>query len=149
MLSFLAASLRRHQGYLAGVQVGYDQTNNKLNGTNLAAGYQTAGFAVSASLLNTNEVTGSLYQKVNPKLETGVTLAWKSDANATKFNLGAVYKLDCCTSVRAKVNNSSQISLGFTHKLRQGVNLTLSALIEGQNLNQGGHKLGLGFEFEA
>lgn len=127
----------------------FDHTNNKLNNTTLAAGYQGADFSVTANLLNTNEITGSLYQKLNPKLETGVTLNWKTDASSTKFNLGAVYKLDCCTSVRAKVNNSSQISLGFKHKLRKGIDLTLSALIDGQNLNQGGHKLGLGFEFES
>lgn len=30
-----------------------------------------------------------------------------------------------------------------------GVSLTLSALMEGKNFNQGGHKIGLGVEFEA
>lgn len=136
-------------GYLAGAQLSFDQVNNKLDKTHLAAGYQDKGFAISAVLANTNEITGSVYHKINPQLETGLTLNWKSDANSSKFNLGAVYKLDCCTSVRGKVNNNSQISLGFTHRLRPGVNLTLSALIEGQNLNSGGHKLGLGFDFEA
>lgn len=30
-----------------------------------------------------------------------------------------------------------------------GIKLTLSALIDGKNINAGGHKLGLGLEFQA
>lgn len=30
-----------------------------------------------------------------------------------------------------------------------GIKLTLSALLDGKNINAGGHKLGLGLEFEA
>ena len=70
-------------------------------------------------------------------------------------------------SVRAKVNNSSQIGLGYQQRLMkvvflsntwaiwqnqkswnennvfflQGLTLTLSALIDGKNFNQGGHKV--------
>jgi len=33
--------------------------------------------------------------------------------------------------------------------LKDGVKLTLSSLIDGKNINQGGHKVGLGLEFEA
>jgi len=34
------------------------------------------------------------------------------------------------------------------HRLLAGVKLTLSSLIDGKNFNAGGHKLGLGVEFE-
>lgn len=30
-----------------------------------------------------------------------------------------------------------------------GIKLTLSALLDGKNINAGGHKLGLGLEFQA
>lgn len=50
---------------------------------------------------------------------------------------------------QAKVSNTSQIGLGFTHRLRTGITLTLNAMIDGKNFNQGGHKLGMGFELEA
>lgn len=33
--------------------------------------------------------------------------------------------------------------------LDSGIKLTLSALLDGKNINAGGHKLGLGLEFEA
>ena len=49
---------------------------------------------------------------------------------------------------RAKINNSSQIGLGYQQKIRDGVTITLSALIDGKNFNQGGHKVGLALELE-
>jgi len=147
--SLLTSAVIGHQGYLAGLQMGFDHSSNKISSTNVAAGYQTSDFAVTANVVNANEIQGNIYQKVKPNLETGITVGWATGAANTKFGVGCVYKLDCHTSVRAKVNNSSQIGLGFTHRLRPGINLTLSALIEGKNLNQGGHKLGLGFELEA
>merc|ERR1711881_598149 len=57
--------------------------------------------------------------------------------------------LDKNASLRAKVNNSSQVGLGYQQKLRDGVTLTLSTLIDGKNIQQGGHKLGLALELEA
>ena len=47
------------------------------------------------------------------------------------------------------MNNGGQIGLGYTQNLRDGVKLTLSALVEGKTLNQGGHKLGVALDFDA
>lgn len=63
---------------------------------------------------------GSLYQKVNSDLETGVQMAWNAGSNATRFSLGCKYQLDCDSSVRAKIDNSSQLGLGYQQKLRPG-----------------------------
>lgn len=53
-------------------------------------------------------------------METGVELSWASGTNATKFGIGAKYALDRDACVRAKVNNQSQIGLGYQQKLRDG-----------------------------
>ena len=95
------------------------------------------------------EFGGSLFQKVNPNLETGVQLAWTAGSNATRFGWGCKYHLDAGSSVRAKINNASQLNLGYQQKLREGVTVTLSTLIDVKNFNQGGHKLGLALELEA
>lgn len=58
---------------------------------------------------------------MNPFLETGVELAWSSENNDTKFGLGCKYTLDRDTTLRAKVNNSSQIGLGYSQKLKDGM----------------------------
>lgn len=88
------------------------------------------------------EFGGSLFQKFNPNLETGVQLAWTAGSNATWFGLGCKYQLDSDSSVRVKINNASQLGLGYQQKLREGVMVTLSTLINVKNFNQGGHKLG-------
>lgn len=66
------------------------------------------------------EFGGSIYQKVSPQLETGIQLSWSAGSNNTRFAIGAKYDLDKDASVRAKVNNASQIGLGYQQKLRDG-----------------------------
>ena len=62
-----------------------------------------------------------MYQKVNSNLETGVQLAWTAGSNATRFGLGCKYQLDDDSAVRAKINNASQLGLGYQQKLRPGM----------------------------
>ena len=91
----------------------------------------------------------SVFQsQVNPNIETGVNLGWTASSNTTSFGVAVKYVLDKNGSVRAKINNSSQIGLGYQQKLREGVTVTLSTLIDGKNFNQGGHKIGLALELE-
>lgn len=41
-----------------------------------------------------------MYQKVNEKLESGMTLSWTAGTNETRFGLGCNYKIDDDTSFR-------------------------------------------------
>ncbi|XP_074011486.1 non-selective voltage-gated ion channel VDAC1 isoform X4 [Numenius arquata] len=71
-------------------------------------------------------------------------------SRVTQSNFAVGYKTDeFQLHTNAKVNNSSLIGLGYTQTLKPGIKLTLSALLDGKNVNAGGHKLGLGLEFEA
>ncbi|XP_068416766.1 voltage-dependent anion-selective channel protein 3-like isoform X2 [Eschrichtius robustus] len=108
------------EGWLAGYQMGLDTAKSKLSQNNFTLGYKAADY--------------QLHTHVNDGIEFG----------------GWIYqKLDCRTSLSAKVNNASLIGLGYTQTLRPGVKLTLSALIHGKNFSAEGHKLRLGFELEA
>lgn len=138
-----------HQGWLAGAQLSFEPSKHQLTKTNFAIGYQTPEFVLTTSLSEGQEFAGSFYQRVNDQLETGIQMGWSSANNTPRFGLGCVYKYDQDTSLRGKLNNQSQIGLGFTHRLRRGISLTLCALIDGKNFNQGGHKLGLGVDLEA
>lgn len=107
---------------------------------------------ISAVLVCRNDGTefgGSIYQKVNKKLETAASLAWTAGNSNTRFGIAAKYQIDPDACFSAKVNNSSLIGLGYTQTLKPGIKLTLSALLDGKNVNAGGHKLGLGLEFQA
>ena len=52
-------------------------------------------------------------------------------------------------AIRAKINNKSELGLGYQQKLRDGVTVTLSTLVNSVNINAGGHKVGVSLEMEA
>ncbi|XP_051539883.1 voltage-dependent anion-selective channel protein 2-like [Myxocyprinus asiaticus] len=138
-----------YEGWLLGYQMAFDTGKSKLVQNNFALGYKAGDFLLHTSVNDGAEFGGSVYQKLNDQLETAVTLAWTAGSNNTRFGVAAKYQLDKDASLSAKVNNTSLIGVGYTQSLRPGVNLTLSALIDGKNFNTGGHKVGLGFELEA
>jgi voltage-dependent anion channel protein 2 len=137
-----------HLGWLLGLQTSFDTTKSQLTRNNFAVGYQASDFTLHTNVNDGTEVGGSIYQKVNENLGLGVSLSWSSVNNATRFALASKYQLDQYATVQAKVNNLSQIGLSYTQQLRDGVKLVLSGIIDGKNINGGGHKLGLGLELE-
>lgn len=127
----------------------FDTSKSKLARSNFAVGYSAKDFTLHTSVNDGTEFYGSVYQRVNGDLETGVQLNWTAGSNATRFGLASKLTLDRDSNVRCKINNASQIGLAYQQKVRDGVTLTLSSLVEGKNFNQGGHKVGLGIDFEA
>lgn len=49
-----------------------------------------------------------------------MNLGWTASKNETNFGIGCKYALDKDAWVRAKVNNSSQVGLGYQQRLRDG-----------------------------
>ncbi|XP_015679656.1 voltage-dependent anion-selective channel protein 1 [Protobothrops mucrosquamatus] len=138
-----------YEGWLAGYQMTFETAKTRITQSNFAVGYKTDEFQLHTNVNDGTEFGGSIYQKVNDKLETAVNLAWTAGNSNTRFGIAAKYQIDSDASFSAKVNNSSLIGLGYTQILKPGIKLTLSALLDGKNINAGGHKLGLGLEFEA
>jgi voltage-dependent anion channel protein 2 len=143
------AAVIGHQGWLAGYQMAYDTNKSKLKKNNFALGYSKGDFVLHTNMNDADVFGGSIYQKVNPSLDTAVNVGWVASKNETTFAIGCKYALDDSAFIRAKVNNSSHVGLGYQQKLRDGVTLTLSTLIDGKNFQQGGHKVGLALELEA
>lgn len=141
-----------YRGWLAGYQVALDTAKTAkslLSQSNFAIGYTKDDLTLHTAVKDNTEFSGSVYHKVNSKLETGVQVDWTVGSNDTKFALGAKYLPDKDTTFRAKLNNASQIALSYQQKIREGVTVTLSTQIEGKNFNDGGHKFGLGVDFES
>ena len=130
-----ATAVMGHNGWLAGYQTCFDITKSAITKSNFGIGFSAPDFVLHTSLTNGTEFGGSVFQKISPRLETGVSLGWSSANSVSKFGIGAKYVLDGGASVRAKVNNSSEIGLGYQQKLRDGVTLTLSTLVNGANFN--------------
>ncbi|XP_077570686.1 voltage-dependent anion-selective channel protein 3 [Stigmatopora nigra] len=138
-----------YEGWMAGYQVAFDTAKSKLTMNNFALGYRAPDFQLHTNVNDGTEFAGSVYQKLNSKTETAVHLAWTAGSNNTLFGAGAKYQLDKDTSLSAKINNACLVGVGYTQSLRPGIKLTVSALLDGKNINGGGHKMGLGFELDA
>ena len=144
-----ASAVMGHKGWLAGYQTCFDLNKSAVTKSNFGLGYSASDFVLHTSLTNGTDFGGSVFQKLSPNLETGVTLGWSSANTATKFGLGAKYVLADGAVVRAKVNNNSEVGLGYQQKLRDGVTVTLSTLINAANINAGNHKVGVSLEMSA
>jgi len=133
--------------YTLGYQTAFDTGKSALTKHNLALGYSSGDMVLHATATDSKVFGGGVYLKNSSSLETGVTLS--SSAAASSFGVGCKYNLGPDASVRAKVDNASQVGLSYQQKLRDGVTLTMSANIDGTKLNEPGHKLGLALEMQA
>lgn len=146
------AAVVGYKDMLAGYQVAIDTAKTAktlLSQSNFALGYSKNDLTLHTAVKDNTEFSGSVYHKLSSKLETGVLVDWTIGSSDTKFALGAKYCPDKEAVFRAKLNNTSQIALSYQQKLRDGVTLTLSTQLEGKTFSQGGHKFGLGVDFEA
>lgn len=142
------AAVLGYNGFLAGYQAAFDTSKSKLSKSNFAIGYQAGDFTLHTNVNDATEFGGSVHQKVSDNLETGVNLAWTAGSNVTRFGLAGKYTLDKDSSISAKVNSNGQVGFGYSQNLRDGVKLTLSSMIEAKNINAGGHKIGMGLDFD-
>jgi len=144
-----ASAVVGHKGWLAGYQTTFDISKSAITKNHFGLGYAASDFVIHTSITNGTDFGGSVFQKVSPSLETGVALSWSSLNPATSFGIGVKYVLDDGACLRAKINNKSELGLGYQQKLRDGVTLTLSSLVNTGTFSAGGHKVGLALEMEA
>ncbi|XP_069684900.1 voltage-dependent anion-selective channel-like [Periplaneta americana] len=144
----LASAVLGYNGWLAGYQTQFNSQKSKITKNNFALGYSSGDFILHTNVNDGQEFGGSIYQKVSPKLNTAIDLNWSAGSNKTRFGIGCKYDLDNEASVRAKVNNLSQIGLGYQQKFREGISVYFSALIDGKNFNNGCHNIGVALELE-
>lgn len=127
----------------------FDTSKSKLSQSNFTVGFNKDDFILLTSVNDGSEFSGSIFQRVTDRLETALQVSWIPGTVGTRFAIGAKYCADRDTTFRAKITNVGQIGLSYQQRVRDGITLTLSSLIEGRNFNQGGHKVGVGLEFEA
>ena len=130
-----ASAVMGYKGWLAGYQTRFDLAKSAVTKNNFSLVYAARDCVLHTSLTNGTEFGGSVYKRLSPALETGLTLGWSTAGAATNFGIGAKYVLAGGAVIRAKVNNSSEVGLGYQQKLRDGVTVTLSTLINGANFN--------------
>lgn len=57
--------------------------------------------------------------------------------------------MDRCTALKVKFDSDLMLGIGFETKIRPTATVTMSAEVDGNKLDEGGHKVGLSFDLEA
>lgn len=143
-----ASGVLMYKGWYAGYLLGYNTATAKLANNDVALGFQGNDFTVHSSLADVQDLHTSVHHKVNSKTEVGLTTAYNLQTSNVSLGLASKYTLDDGAVLKAKVNNLGQVGVSYSQNVRDGVKLTLSSLIDGRNINAGGHKLGVALDFE-
>ncbi|EGV96000.1 Voltage-dependent anion-selective channel protein 1 [Cricetulus griseus] len=102
-----------YEGWLAGYQMNFETSKSRVTQSNFAVVYRTNEFQLHTNVIRGTEFGGSIYQKVNKKLETAVNLAWTAGNSNICFGIATKYQVDPDAGFLDKVNNSSRISLEY------------------------------------
>ena len=86
-----ASAVIGHQGWLAGYQLAFDTGKSTLTKNNFCLGYSTGDFVLHTNVNDGQVFGGSVYQKVNPNLETAINLG-----NLKQGNHGFPYMVNIC-----------------------------------------------------
>lgn len=110
--------------------------------------YKKGDLILNAGAVNGTKYTGSIHHQVNADVAAAATVEYTAD-KGTALTLCGKYAIDAHTSMKAKVDNNLGLGLSGVMKLRPGITLTGSALLNCKALDKGGHKVGLMFNFDA
>jgi len=137
-------------GFLAGALATWDTNRSKLASHTIALGYKKSNYALHTSVSDGSEFNASAYHKVNSKFEIGANLNWSRGGDQMpKFGVGGKYQIRDDLVVRGKISHQSLVGASVTTDIQPGLKLNLSALLNLATLNEGGgHKFGLGLEYE-
>eukprot|EP01135_Chromosphaera_perkinsii_P008363 Nk52_evm1s1303 gene=Nk52_evmTU1s1303 len=137
------------EGCYAGVETSYNVQNGALKKTNFALAYKASDYIFHAALNDMAKVNASVFHACSSNLSSCAQIQWNRNNSDTLFAVGTHYKLDSQAFIKARIDNNAQLGVSYTQNLRKGVKLTLSALVDGKQLNTDSHKLGLGLVLEA
>lgn len=143
-------------GFLVGAETAYDVRDQKVSRYNLAAGFHAPEYAIALHALgNLSTYSASYYHRVNTDVEASARATYDSKAsNNVNLEVGTKTYLDNAAFVKAKINNSGILALGYAQALRPGVKATFGLALDTLKLASGSadanaHKMGAALTFEA
>lgn len=144
--------LMAQHGMLAGAEFGYDVASGKVSKINYATGFVAKDFTV-ALLAHQHCTTFNLayYHRVSDALEAGAKATWSrvDSPSVVGVEFATKYVLDRDAFIKTKIDSTGKVGLGYSQVLRPGIKLAFGALVDTGKLDEGSHKLGLSFTFEA
>jgi len=144
-----AGAVFGYEGFLLGWHGGFDVGRSKLTHSNIGFGIIGENWAVHTFVNNNTEFGGNVYHRPNGKLEFAANVGWRTGDNNPLFGLATKYQVDKDLVVRAKISNSSQLGVALTQSLNPSLKVTFSTLVNVYSFADGGHKFGVGLEYDA
>mmetsp|Transcript_53472 Transcript_53472/g.127368 ORF Transcript_53472/g.127368 Transcript_53472/m.127368 type:complete len:265 (-) Transcript_53472:225-1019(-) len=116
-----------------GVKSAYDSSDGSLADPSFAAKYKGAGFNIGAMLkgLKGDDIAATYDQKVNDDL----SVAGSFCSAGNKFALGAAYKVDAGSAVRAKLDSDGMLNVGYKRSVTSGAELAAGLEMDTNNLD--------------
>jgi len=158
----LADAVVGHDGFLAGVQLNGDVQAQALKAYSAAVGYSAPEYSVTLKALgNLSKYEAGYYHRVNRDTEAGAIATYSTkEPKDVKIEVGAKTYLDAAAFVKAKVNSTGLLTLGYTQALRPGVKASFGLAVDTLKLSNNGSsekgaapadaaKVGAAFTFEA
>jgi len=158
--TFTADTVLGRDGFLVGAEASYDITKGEVTHYAAAVGYSAPEYAVTIHALhNLNTFTASYYHKVSADVEAGAKAVYDHKGThgahqGVALEVGGKAYLDSAAFLKAKINNSGVLALGYTQALRPGIKASFGLALDTQKLNDPthpghSHKVGAQFVFES
>lgn len=135
--TFIADTVLGRDGFLVGAEASYNVTEGRVTKYATAIGYSAPEYAVTLhGLGNLSTFAASYYHRVSPDVEAGAKAIYDTKAAGNvSLEVGAKAYLDSAAFVKAKINNTGILSLGYTQALRPGVKASFGLALDTQKLN--------------
>jgi len=155
--TFTADAVFGRDGFLLGAEAAYNVTGGNITRYAAAVGYNAPDYAVTIHGTNNfNTFAASYYHRVSRDVEAGAKAVYDSKAThgGVALEVGTKTYLDSSAFVKAKINNSGVVALGYTQALRPGVKASFGLALDTQKLNDPSpagpaHKVGVQFVFDS
>ncbi|KAH9997932.1 eukaryotic porin/Tom40 [Russula vinacea] len=157
-LTLTADTVLGRDGFLIGAEASYNVTEGRVTKYSAAGGFSAPDYAVTFhGLSNLSTFAASYYHRVSPDVEAGAKAVYDTNATspAVALEVGTkAYLPRLGAFIKAKINNSGILALGYTQALRPGVKASFGLALDTQRLNDASpagpaHKVGAQFVFEA
>ncbi|KAJ6584144.1 voltage-dependent ion-selective channel [Mycena vulgaris] len=155
--TFTADTVLGRDGFLVGAEAAYNVTEGRISRYALAAGFNAPEYAVTVHALNDlKSFSASYYHRVSADVEAGAKAVYdpKLTNGGVSIEVGTKTYLDSAAFVKAKINNSGVLALGYTQSLRPGLKASFGLALDTQKLNEVDpagpvHKVGMSFVFDS
>lgn len=137
-----------YNGMLIGAKGSFDANTSTASCDSVSLAYHCEGVKIHSSMCEFTKFSGSVFHKVSDKIAATAAVAW-SDSSSPSLTVAGQYAIDNDSSLKVKVDNAFGVGLSYLTKLRDGVQVTFSALVNAKDINAGGHKVGMSLNFEA